>query len=131
MSTEVVPDHKLIRKLPYLEIATRFSITYTIGMLCHFVENPCPQQIIQNLRGTANMELVYSGLFVTNTSTTYSETDFDGNLDNSWSMGGFVVRFGGGTIPTGMLITVTCKPNRYAPPPQLQSATVSLRGSAR
>ena len=61
---KAVPDHKLIRKLLYLAITIRFCIAYTIGMPCQFVENLWPRLILQYLRGTTNMELVYAGFSV-------------------------------------------------------------------
>ena len=35
-----VPYRELVGKLLYLAVATHPNISYAIGVLCHFVENP-------------------------------------------------------------------------------------------
>jgi hypothetical protein len=60
------PYHELIRKLLYLAITMRPDVTYTIRVLCQFVENPGMEHwltakcVLQYLKGTINMKLVYS-----------------------------------------------------------------------
>ena len=60
------PYQELIGKLLYLTIATQPNIAYVIGVLCCFVENPgmdhwnTVKQVLQYLKGTIKMRLVYS-----------------------------------------------------------------------
>jgi hypothetical protein len=60
------PYRKLIGKLLYLAIATHLDVAYTVGVLCQFVKNPgmdhwlTAKHILQYLKGTVNMKLVYS-----------------------------------------------------------------------
>jgi hypothetical protein len=59
------PYCELIGKLLYLAVAMCLDITYTIGVLCQFVENPGMQhwfavkRVLQYLKGTINMKLMY------------------------------------------------------------------------
>src|SRR5258706_11547243 len=107
LSMKSVPYRKLVGKLLYLTVATRSDITYAVGVLCHFVENPGPahwhvaKRVLRYLRGSTDMRLVYSGHSSPNTFTTYSDADLSGNLDNSRSTGGFAVCFGGGAVQWG------------------------------
>src|SRR5882757_10345646 len=61
-----VPYRELVGKLLYLAIATRPDISYAIGVLCRFVENPgrphwdAAKRVLRYLRGTTDMALVYS-----------------------------------------------------------------------
>ena len=83
------PYRELIGKLLYLAIATRPDIAYVISVLCCFIENPgmdhwnTAKQVLQYLKGTIKMWLVYSQQTAPDLFTTYSNADLSGNLDNS------------------------------------------------
>ena len=60
------PYQELIGKLLYLTIATWPNIAYIISVLCCFIENPgmdhwiAVKQVLQYLKGTVKMQMVYS-----------------------------------------------------------------------
>jgi len=97
----------LVGKLLYLAIATRPDIAYIIGVLCRFVENPgmahwdAAKRVLRYLKGTVNMQLVYSRWMTPDPFVTYSNADLSGNPDNSRSTGGFAICIGGGAIQWG------------------------------
>jgi hypothetical protein len=101
------PYRELIGKLLYLAVATRPGIAYTIGVLCQFVENPSMQhwfaakRVLQYLKGTVNMKLMYLRRSSPDLFTTYSDADLSGNPNNSWSTSGFAICVGGGAIQWG------------------------------
>ena len=57
-----VPYRELIGKLIYLAVATRPDISYAIGVLCRFVENPGPEhwgaakRVLRYLKGTIGLK---------------------------------------------------------------------------
>jgi hypothetical protein len=107
LEMKAIPYHELIGKLLYLIIATRPDIAYMVGMLCCFIENPSPPHwyaakwVLQYLRGTTDMKLIYSHSSTPNLFTTYSDTDLSGNLDNSCLTGGFAICIGRGAVQWG------------------------------
>ena len=102
-----IPYRELIGKLLYLAIATRPDISYVVGVLCRFVENPglphwyAAKRVLRYLRGTTHMKLIYSRSSTPDLFTTYSDADLSGNPDNSRSTGGFAVCIGEGAIQWG------------------------------
>ena len=101
------PYRELIRKLLYLAIATRPDIAYTIGVLCQFVENPgmehwrTAKRVLQYLKGTINMKLVYSLQSSPDLFTTFSNADLSRNPDNSCSTGSFAICISRGVTQWG------------------------------
>jgi hypothetical protein len=101
------PYRELIGKLLYLAIATRPDISYTVGVLCRFVENPgmehwlAAKRVLRYLKGTVNMRLVYLPQSSPDLFTTYSDADLSRNPDNSRSTGGFAICIGGGAAQWG------------------------------
>jgi hypothetical protein len=104
---KVYPYHKLISKLLYLTIATCPDITYAIGVLCQFVENPsmghwlATKHVLWYLKGTIVMRLVYSQQSTPDLFTTYSDADLSRYPNNSHSTGGFVICVGSGATQWG------------------------------
>jgi len=102
-----VPYRELIGKLIYLAVATRPDISYAIGVLCRFVENPGPEhwgaakRVLRYLKGSVGLKLVYSHSSCDDRFTTYSDADLSGNPDNSRSTGGFAILIGGGAVQWG------------------------------
>ena len=102
-----VPYRELVGKLLYLAIATRPDISYAIGVLCRFVENPgrphwdAAKRVLRYLRGTTDMALVYSRPLSPDLFTTFCNADLGGNPDNSRSTSGFAVCMGSGAIQWG------------------------------
>ena len=102
-----VPYRELIGKLLYLAVATRPDVSYVVGVLCRFVENlgrghwAAAKRVLRYLKGTVNMELVYSATGSPDLFTTYTDADLSGNLDNSHSTGGFTVCVGGAATQWG------------------------------
>jgi hypothetical protein len=100
-----IPYREALGKLHYLSIATRPDISYAVGVLCRFSENPgrehwsALKRILRYLKGTVGYKLTYEPstmsdeLFVT-----HSDADLGGNIDNSRSTAGFVVSVGGGAV---------------------------------
>ena len=102
-----MPYRELIGKLLYLAIATRPDISYAIGVLCRFVENPgrphwdATKRVLRYLRGMTNMSLVYSCSLSPDLFTTFCDADLGGNPDNARSTSGFAVCMGNGAVQWG------------------------------
>jgi len=100
-----VPYREALGKLIYLSIATCPDISYAVGVLCRFSENPGPEhwtalkRVLRYLRQTTNYQLTYGlpgqsdEIFVM-----HSDADLGGNADNSRSTAGFVISIGGGAV---------------------------------
>jgi len=107
LGMKAVPYHKLVGKLLYLDIAMCPDITYVIGMLCCFVDNPGEAQwntakcVLQYLRGMVDMLLAYSGSLSPDLFMALSDADLGGNPDNSHSTGGSTICIGGGAMQWG------------------------------
>jgi Reverse transcriptase (RNA-dependent DNA polymerase)/GAG-pre-integrase domain len=100
-----VPYREALGKLLYLSIATRPDISYAVGVLCRFSENPGRQhwsalkRVIRYLKGTQNLKLTYTPARATNEPfVTFSDADLGGNVDNSRSTAGFAISVGGGAV---------------------------------
>ena len=102
-----VPYCELVRKLIYLAVATRPDISYAIGVLCCFVENPGPEHwgaakhVLRYLKGTIGLKLVYSQSTSDNHFTTYSDADLGSNPDNCQSTGRFAICISGAAVQWG------------------------------
>jgi len=102
-----VPYRELIGKLLYLAVATRPDISYAVGVLCRFVDNPGPlhwgaaKRVLHYLKGSIGLKLVYSRTSSPDKFVTFSDADLSGNPDNSRSTGGFAICMGGGAVQWG------------------------------
>jgi hypothetical protein len=102
-----VPYRELIGKLLYLAVATRPDISYAMGVLCRFVDDPgrrhwgAAKRVLQYLKGTMGLKLVYSRTSSPDLFTTYSDADLSGNPDNCRSTGGFAICVGGSATQWG------------------------------
>ena len=102
-----VPYRELVGKLLYLAVATRPDISYAVGVLCRFVENPGPQhwgaakRVLRYLKGSSALKLTYSRSTSPDKFVTYSDADLSGNPDNSRSTGGFAICTGGAATQWG------------------------------
>ena len=102
-----VPYCELVGKLIYLAVATHPDISYTIGVLCHFVENPGPEHwgaakhVLHYLKGTIGLKLVYSQSTSDDHFTTYSDANLGGNPDNCQSTGRFAICIGRAAVQWG------------------------------
>jgi hypothetical protein len=96
------PYREAVGKLLYLSIATRPDISYAVGVLCRYLENPGPKHwaavkhLLKYLKGTAHLRLTYAPTSLPYLFTTHSDADLGGNPDNSRSTAGYVTRIGGG-----------------------------------
>jgi hypothetical protein len=100
-----VPYREALGKLLYLSIATRPDISYAVGVLCRFSENPgrehwsALKRVIRYLKGTKDFKLIYGPERATEDPfVTYSDADLGGNVDNSRSTAGFMISVGGGAV---------------------------------
>jgi len=102
-----VPYRELIGKLLYLAVATCPDISYAMGVLCRFVENPSRQhwgaarRVLRYLKGSIDLKLIYSRANSPDRFTTYSDADLSGNPDNCRSTGGFAICIGGSAVQWG------------------------------
>ena len=102
-----IPYRELVGKLLYLAVATCPDLSYAVGVLCRFVENPgmahweAGKRILRYLRGTSSLSLVYSSTSPVHRFTTFSDADLGGNPDNSRSTGGFAICMAGGAVQWG------------------------------
>jgi len=84
-----VPYRELISKLLYLAVAMCPNISYAVGMLCQFVDNPGPLHwgaarcVLHYLKGSIGLKLVYSCTSSPDKFVTFSDADLSGNPDNS------------------------------------------------
>ncbi|CCA75880.1 hypothetical protein PIIN_09876 [Serendipita indica DSM 11827] len=100
-----VPYREAFGKLIYLATATRSDISYSVGMLCRFSENPgrahwlALKRVLRYLPKTTNYKLTY-GLEPDSDElfTTHSDADLGGNADNTSSTAGFIMSIGGGAV---------------------------------
>ena len=100
-----VPYREALGKLLYLSIATRPDISYAVGVLCRFSENPgrehwaALKRVIRYLKGTREFKLTYGPARATKDPfVTYADADLGGNIDNSRSTSGFAINVGGGAV---------------------------------
>jgi hypothetical protein len=101
---EGVPYINAVGALNYLAIATRPDISYTVGVLARFTNNPGMQHwkavkhLFRYLKGTLDYKLTYSPSPSTELFTTFSDADHAGNPDNGRSTSGYLVKVGTGAI---------------------------------
>ena len=100
-----IPYREALGKLLYLSIATCPDISYAIGVLCRFSENPgrahwtALKRVLRYLQGTSEYKLTYQPSSTTDKPfITHSDADLGGNVDNSRSTAGFVISVGGGAV---------------------------------
>ena len=102
-----VPYCELVGKLIYLAVATHPDISYSISVLCCFVENPGPEHwgaakcVLHYLKGTIGLKLIYSQSTSNNHFTAYSNANLGGNLDNCQLTGRFVTCIGRAAVQWG------------------------------
>lgn len=90
-----------------LSIATRPDISYAVGVLCRYNANPGPKHwaavkhLLRYLNRTKDLKLHYAPDSSTEPFTTYSDADLGGNVDNSRSTAGFLVKVGTGVVHWG------------------------------
>jgi len=76
-----VPYHELIGKLIHLAVATCPDVSYMIGVLCHFVENPglehwgATKHVLLYLKGLIGLKLIYSHSSCNDHFITYSDEE--------------------------------------------------------
>jgi Reverse transcriptase (RNA-dependent DNA polymerase)/gag-polypeptide of LTR copia-type/GAG-pre-integrase domain len=100
-----IPYREAVGKLLYLSIATRPDISYAVGVLCRFNENPgkehwlAVKRVIRYLKETQNYKLTYSPSTISDEIfMTYSDADLGGNVNTARSTAGFVMTVGGGAV---------------------------------
>jgi hypothetical protein len=102
-----VPYREVVGKLLYLSITTRPDISYAVGVLCRYNANPGPKHwaavkhLLRYLKGTKNYKLYYSSDDTSEPFVTYCDADLGGNVDNSRSTAGYVMKIGGGAVMWG------------------------------
>jgi hypothetical protein len=104
-----VPYCKLVGKLLYLAVTMHPDISYAVGILCYSVENPshehwgAAKHLLQYLKGTVDLKLVYSCSTSLDCFVTYLDVDLGSNLDNSQSTGSFCDEYRIFPNPTNLL----------------------------
>jgi Reverse transcriptase (RNA-dependent DNA polymerase)/gag-polypeptide of LTR copia-type/GAG-pre-integrase domain len=102
-----VPYREAVGKLLYLSIATRPDISYAVGVLCRFNENPgkehwsAVKRVLRYLKATKDYKLSYSPSASEEIFITHSDADLGGNVDNARSTAGFAMTVGGGAVMWG------------------------------
>jgi hypothetical protein len=103
-----IPYREAVGKLLYLSIATRPDISYAVGVLCRFNENPgmehwqAVKRVLRYLKMTKDFKLTYAPSTTSDEIfITHSDADLGGNLDNARSTAGFVMSVGGGAALWG------------------------------
>lgn len=102
-SCQNYPYKELIGSLIYLSIVSRPDISYAVGVLSRYMENPCQihinaaKRVLRYLKGTMDYGLVYSGqgkLIL----KTFSDSDYAGDTENRRSTSGIVTKLGNCTV---------------------------------
>ena len=102
-----VPYCELVGKLLYLAVVTCPDISYAVGVLCRFVDNPgslhwgAAKRVLHYLKGSIGLKLVYSCSSSPDRFVSYSDADLGGNPNNSRLTGGFAICVGGGATQWG------------------------------
>lgn len=103
-----IPYREAVGKLLYLSISTRPDISYAIGVLCRYNNNPgkehwqAVKRVLRYLKGTKHYKLTYTPSTISDEIfVTHSDADLGGNLDNARSTAGFVMSVGGGAVMWG------------------------------
>ena len=96
---------RAVGALMYLATSTRPDIAYTVGVLARFSSNPgsahvaALNHLFRYLQGTKELKLIYSGnVDEGEPFLTYTDADHGGEPDSGKSIGGFLVRMGGGAV---------------------------------
>jgi hypothetical protein len=103
-----IPYREAVGKLLYLSIATRPDISYAVGVLCRYNDNPgkehwsAVKRVLRYLKGTKGYKLTYAPSTTSDEIfVTHSDADLGGNPDNARSTAGFVMSVGGGAVLWG------------------------------
>jgi len=108
-----VPYRSAVGSLNYLTIRTRPDLSYAVGTVARFNQNPGEihwtgvKRILRYLRGTLDKGIRYTGSGHRDAKRlileVYCDSDFGGDHDNSVSITGFVIFLAGGPICWGSL----------------------------
>lgn len=97
------PYREAVGSLMFLAIATRPEISYAVGLVSRFLENPSDEhvnavkRIMRYLRGHSNYGIMFSNLNKVNLHFYgYSNADFAGDVDTRRSTTGFMFKLGTG-----------------------------------
>jgi hypothetical protein len=99
------PYRSLIGSLNYAATSTRVDISYAVGAVCSFAENPgyshllAAKRILRYLKGTSDQGISYSRSVENDIVLTgYCDADWAGDVDDRKSHGGYVFTLGSGAI---------------------------------
>ena len=99
---ENIPYAEAIGSLMYAGVQTRPDISFIVNSLAKYMKNPAwihwnaVKKIFKYLKNTKNKGLFYSGS--DNKLIAYCDADWAGNPENSRSISGHIIYFGGGPI---------------------------------
>jgi Reverse transcriptase (RNA-dependent DNA polymerase)/GAG-pre-integrase domain/gag-polypeptide of LTR copia-type len=103
-----IPYREAVGKLLYLSISTRPDISYAVGVLCRYNDNPgkehwqAVKRVLRYLKATKHYKLTYAPSTISDEIfVTHSDADLGGNPDNARSTAGFVMSVGGGAVMWG------------------------------
>ncbi len=102
--SEATPYREAIGCLMYLMVCTRPDISFAVGKLCQYVEQPRVEhwtyvkRVFRYLSGTRNMLLSYKGATEKLDVHGYCDSDWGSCLQSRKSTSGFVFLFGGGAV---------------------------------
>ena len=94
------PYLNAIDALNYLVICTCPDISYTIGCLAHYSEDPgqthwtAVKHLMRYLKGTIDLKLTYIPTNCNLPFRTWTDADHDGNPDNGKSSTGYLLKIG-------------------------------------
>ena len=101
---EDIPYLNAVGTLQYLASSTRPDISYAVGVLARFNQNPgiehwkAVKHLFRYLKGSLDFKLVYGPSDSPQLFTTYTDADHGGNPDNGRSTGGYAIIIGGGAV---------------------------------
>ena len=101
---EKIPYLNAIGALNYFAICTHPDISYTVGCLARYSEDPglthwmAVKHVMRYLKGTMDLKLTYSPSNLSSPFQTWTDADHGGNPDNGKSTSGYLLKIGTGAI---------------------------------
>jgi len=99
-----VPDREAVGSLMYLAVGTRQDIAYAVNTVSQFLDKPTEadwqsvKRIFRYLKGTTHMGIVNSAGHQAGVLTTYSDSEYAGDIKTRRSTSGVVCQYMGGAV---------------------------------
>lgn len=104
IDTEKIPYSSVVGSVMYAMVGTRPDVAYALGLVSRFMSKPgsvhweALKWLLRYLRGSADLNLIYSKSDANLRVQGYTDSDFAGDLDRQRSTSGYVFTVGGNTV---------------------------------